>query len=78
MLPRIFFVPFLNKEKMRFYKNNIIFKTRQEALDSIDYLRDQGITLYTCDRCGISFGSDTPDLIEGCGIVCALCLEDCL
>ena len=57
---------------MHFAKGEIIFDSRKEALKYHEDLREEGLVLYNCDRCGISFATLSPFLTDY-GIVCSVC-----
>lgn len=59
---------------MREIKGELLFDNRDEALTHLKELKKYGITLYTCDQCGVSFGSLSP-FITNHGIICLLCAQ---
>jgi len=55
--------------------DEIYFTSRASALSHLPFLRDEGFTLYQCDRCGINFASRDPSDDMG-AIICAVCEKE--
>ena len=59
---------------MKFINDEILFRGRDEAEKNAELVKDHGMVLYTCNKCGINFASYDPYTSEG-GIICRVCMK---